>query len=658
MAQPGHRITLLQVAFLAGLMAVVGRAAQYQLVEHRRWADVAERTRTSTRVLEARRGTLYDRSGAQLAVSQEHYRVGVAPWEVPRVQRDTVARLLVGLGFPARRVRQAFSRLDPRQDWLHRYPPASASDVEQLRRHRGVHLEKVYPRTYPSGRLARELIGAVIPDSSRGRSGLELSLDHLLAGTPGLATYLRDRSGREYESPGRHVRDPVPGHDVHLTLDAELQGIAETRLAEVLEAQQADAGDVVLVDPRTGEVLAMATVVRRPAGERRAGAWIPAEPGSTIKPFAAAALLAMERARAEDSVHGEGGTFRIAGRSRPIRDDHPRPGWLTLATAIEISSNVATTKFTLRLAPEEHYDVLRDFGFGTPTGVEIPYESPGLLKRPHTWQAGNTQPSMAQGYEIEVTPLQLAAAYAALAGDGVLPVLTLVREIRDPTGRVVYRHAPSTVRRVVSATVAAEVRSFLRLAASAGGTGGRAQLDRYEVIGKTGTARNVVDGAYTNQYTSSFAAMFPADQPELVVVIRIVNPSAGEYYGGAVAAPLMRTMLQDALAARRSAINRARFAERASVAPRAGPSAPDQERPAPLVIHLPWDPPDTTGRPQARVPDVRGATPRRAALLLHRRGFRVVVEGEGLVTGTTPAPGDSAPIGARVRIRAGAREGR
>lgn len=652
MARPARRIALLQVLYAAGLLLVVGRAAQYQLVERKQWAEVAERTRTSTRTLEARRGTLYDRGGAQLAVSQEHYRVGVAAWEVPRVQRDTVARLLIRLGFPAARVRQAFRRLDPRQDWLHRYPAVSASDVEQLRRYRGVHLEKVYPRAYPSSHLARELIGAVVPDSNRGRSGLEQSLDHLLAGQPGLATYLRDRSGREYESPGRHVRDPVPGHDVYLTLDAELQGIAETRLAETLEEQQADAGDVVLLDPRTGEVLALATLVRRPGGERRAGAWVPAEPGSTIKPFAAAALLALARARATDSVHGEGGALRMPGRSRPIRDDHPRPGWVTLATAIEVSSNVATTKFTMRLSPGEHYDVLRDFGLGTATGVEIPWESPGLLKRPHLWRAGNTQPSMAQGYEIEVTPLQLAAAYAALANDGLLPALTLVREIRDPVGRVVYRHQPRAVRRVVSPSVAAEVRSFLGLAAGTAGTGSRAQLDRYEVIGKTGTARNVVDGAYTNQYTASFAGIFPADDPELVVVIRIVNPGAGEYYGGLVAAPLTRRMLQDALAARRSALNRARFAEQAVPTPPRQAADP-AERPAPMVIELPWRSPDARDAPRAQVPDVRGATVRQAALLLHRRGFRVRVEGDGLVTGTTPSAGESARVGSQVRVRAG-----
>jgi cell division protein FtsI (penicillin-binding protein 3) len=662
MAKPATRIGLLELLIMAGLAAVVVRAAQYQLIEREHWAAVAERTRTAPLELPARRGTLYDRDGMPLAVSQEFYRVGVAPWEVPRALRDTVARLLVRqLDFAPARVRTAFRRLDPGQDYLYRYAPASASEVEALRRYRGVHLERIYRRAYPSGRLARDLIGTLTPETNGGSTGLELSLDALLTGRPGLAIYLRDRSGRLYESPDRRVREPVAGHDVVLTLDAELQGIAEARLAQTLDDQDADAGDVVLVDPWSGEILALATHIRRPAGvgARRAGAWIPAEPGSTIKPFAAAALLALRRVQAGDSVSGEQGAWVIEGRSRPVRDDHPQPGYLTLARAIEVSSNIATTKFTLRLAPEEHFDVLRDFGFGTPTGVELPYESPGLLKRPHTWQRGNTQPSMAQGYELEVTPLQLAAAYAALAAGGVLPALTLVREVRDAEGRVVYRHLARPVRRVVSEEVAAEVRSFLRLAASSGGTGGRAQLDRYEVIGKTGTARTVVDGRYTTQYTASFAGIFPADDPQLVAVIRISNPRAGLYYGGLVAAPLLRRVLQDALAARQSALDRARFAEQpAPGAARAESRVrPPDRAMAPIQVALPWRGPSAQAAPVRRVPDVRGLTVREAALTLHRGGFRVRLHGTGRVHTTRPAGGEEARAGTPIEVWAGAGDG-
>ncbi len=651
MANSSTRISFIQFLFFAGLGAVVARSAQLQLFEGAKWSKEAERTRTATRALAPRRGTIYDRNGTPLAVSQEFYRVGVATWEVPVRQRGRVAKLLVqDLDFNATQVRNGFRRARPKEDYFYRYAPASASDVEELRDIRGVHLDRVYRRAYPSGGVALGILGSILPDSARGQTGLERWLDSLLRGIPGEATFLRDRRGREYESPDRLLRSPVAGHDVLLTLDAELQGIAEAGLAETLDEQDAAAGDVVLLDPRTGEVLAMATHVRRPAGARKAGAWIPAEPGSTIKPFAAAALLQLRRARAGDSVYAENGEWHLARRSRPIKDTHPRKGWLTLSTAIEISSNVGAAKFTLKLSPEEHYDILRDFGFGTPTGVEVPGESPGILKKPHRWQVDNTQPSMAQGYELEVTPLQMAAAYAALAHDGLLPEVTLIREIRDPDGQVVYRHDPKPVRRVVTPEVAAEVRGFLSLAAGEGGTGSKAQLDRYKVIGKTGTARNVVGGSYTNSYTSSFAGVFPADDPLLVAVVRIVDPEGGAYYGGTVAAPLMRRMLQDALAARRGAIDRSRFAERVAASPGA---AAEEDRPAsPVQIAVPR----RAGAPPApallEVPDVRGVPVRRAALALHRRGFRVQLEGAGVVQFTAPAVGDSARAGSIVRITA------
>lgn len=658
MANPATRISLLQVLLVAGLLAVIGRAFQLQVLEGAKWSAEAERTRTAVRPLPPRRGTLYDRQGLPLAVTQEQYRVGVAAWEVPTRLRDSVATLLIRkLRLPAGEVRAAF-RQAAREDagYLYREQPVTASAVEELRRIRGTHLTRLLLRTYPSGPLARDIIGALDHETGEGRTGLERSLDSLLSGVPGEAGFLRDRRGELFESPDRHIRDPVPGHDIFLTLDADLQGIAETELAEAVERQDADAGDVVLVDPRSGEVLALAAVVRTPAGARRAGAWIPAEPGSTIKPFAAAGLLSLGRARAADSVHAENGEWALEGRYRPIRDTHRYPGFLTLARAIQVSSNIATVKFSMRLSPGEHFDVLRDFGFGSPTGLELPYESPGKLALPADWDApALSQASIAQGYELEVTPLQLAAAYSALANGGLLPALTLIREIRDPEGRIVFRHTPRPLRRVIRPEVAAEVRRFLHDAAAEGGTGSRAQLANFPVIGKTGTARNVEDGVYApGSYTASFAGLFPEADPQLAVVVRIVNPRAGEYYGGLVAAPVLRDILQEALASRRTALDRARLAQsRAEPAsPREPTSAP---KPTAVVVRLPLARGDSAVRSFAIVPDVRGLSVRDASLRLHRRGFRVALEGEGTVRAMAPAPGDSAAAGTLVQLRSGPR---
>ncbi|HEX9166291.1 MAG TPA: penicillin-binding transpeptidase domain-containing protein, partial [Gemmatimonadales bacterium] len=353
-------------------------------------------------------------------------------------------------------------------------------------------------------------------------------------------------------------------------------------------------------------------------------------------------------------VSGMNGVLPVPGRARPIRDDHPVAGDMDLALAIEKSSNVGMVQFTSRLTFAEHFDLLRDFGFGVPTGIEIPGESPGILRRPHRWSPGNTQPSLAQGYELEITPLQLAAAYATLANGGDLPSLTLIREVRDPEGRVVYRHVPRRIRRVVSAEAADRVRQFLGAAASTGGTGSRAQLDRFTVVGKTGTARNVVNGRYTNTYTSSFAGIFPADRPQLVVVIRVSNPTAGNYYGGLVAAPLNRQMIQQALVARSSAIDRSRFSE---AAPAVTSATPPQvlEPTAPEAVAIPL-PAAGTGDRDAEVrevPAVAGLSVRQAALLLHRRGFRVAAAGGGRVSGSRPAAGDSVPSGSTVQLLTG-----
>ena len=197
MANSATRISFIQFLFFAGLGAVVARSAQLQLFEGAKWSREAAKTRTATRALAPRRGTIYDRNGTPLAVSQEFYRVGVATWEVPARLRGRVAGLLVkDLDFNPSEVKTSFRRAKPKEDYLYRYTPASASDVEDLRDIRGVHLDRVYRRAYPSGGVAMGILGSIVPDSARGQTGLERAMDSLLRGVPGEATFLRDRSGR------------------------------------------------------------------------------------------------------------------------------------------------------------------------------------------------------------------------------------------------------------------------------------------------------------------------------------------------------------------------------------------------------------------------------------------------------------------------------
>ena len=462
------------------------------------------------------------------------------------------------------------------------------------------------------------VIGGLDPDRSSGAAGLELSLDSILTGIPGEAVFLKDRAGRRYESPSRVVREPVAGNDVVLTLDAELQEIAERGLDDALTEMKAEGGDVVFLDPATGELLALASRQSEAGVRPRASTFTdPFEPGSTAKLFTAAALLIHSRVKSyRRGLCGERALEHAGQLEGEDPADSRQPyiqGKSDPSEAIRVSSNIAMAKFSSRLTPEEQFEVLRDFGFGTPTSAEFPSESRGRLDRPDRWQPMYTRPSMAMGYNFAVTPVQLAAAYAAIANDGVLLAPTLVKEVRDPSGALLYRHRPEPVRRVMSSEVAARLRDFLREAVGEGGTGTRAQLANYSLMGKTGTAIRFEKGRYVkDEHTASFAALFPADHPQLAVIVKIDNPR-GNYYGGLTAAPVTRTMLQQALASRRVAIDRGRLAVRDSVPDAPRLDAAPAGKPA-VVIPWPSHPDAPSAEPLGGAERGRPHRPRGGAL--------------------------------------------
>lgn len=349
MARPEARIGFVQFVLGVGVLAVVARAAQLQLVEGGRWARRAAHTRTVTATLPARRGTIYDRAGLALAITQAAYHVNVAPEQV-KDPDATARRLAAALGEKAAEVERGLRSGRPS---LYFYGPYTALQVQPLRGIRGIYFEPFFRRTYPLGDLARPVVGALAPDSSDGASGIELALDSVLAGAAGAAVQLRDPAGRRYESPGRLLREPVAGDDVLLTLDARLQEIAERALDQALEQMQAASGGVLFLDPRSGEVLAVAS--RLASDQSTSAAFAsPFEPGSTAKLFTAAALLADSLVRPADAVGGEDGkwTVEVPGHSSyTITDAHAESEPLTLARAIEVSSNIAMAKFSAASPP-------------------------------------------------------------------------------------------------------------------------------------------------------------------------------------------------------------------------------------------------------------------------------------------------------------------
>lgn len=657
-----RRRALLGALLLVGSM-VLGRAFELQVLEGGRWHSRALGQQRQRMVLPAPRGTIYDRNGVPLAASHEAYRISVAPGEL-RDRRAVAERLADVLGLTAVQARRA---VDPRRVWY--VLPGRYDEVarQRLAGEPGIHFERVVERLYPHGDLALELIGRVGADG-RPRGGLELEFDSLLSGRPGEAVVRRDVRGRIVPGSLIPVVEPVPGHDVVLTIDHALQEIADDALRHAVEETEAVGGDLVLADPETGEILAAATV-------RRGGArnWLavmePYEPGSTIKPFVAAALLSEHRATLGDSIFAEHGRYRQGGRT--ITDAHGY-GWLTLRDALRFSSNIAMAKAAGRLEPAEQYGYLRDFGFGTPTGIAYPSEASGLLRRPDQWSR-YSQSSLAMGYEISVTPLQMVLAYGALANGGVLMEPRLVREVRARDGRVVERFEPQPVRRVVSGGIARQISEALVEVVEAG-TGKAAGLGTFEVAGKTGTARQFRDGRYeAGSYTASFAGYFPADDPQFSFLVRLDRPK-GAYYGGLAAAPVMRATLAAALAARETALDRRAVAaavvrESDRSAERTARSQRGRARPPAGTVSSVGGPPpagpfifalnasrafasEAVAAQTAReVPDVVGLSLRDAARRLHAAGFRVVVDGTGAVAGTTPRGGARARPGAVVRVR-------
>ena len=635
MAKPAVRLRVVQAAFALGFIAVFARVAQVQLVRGARYAAQAEAQRTERVTLPARRGGIYDRRGVPLASSEESYHVGVAPNELRDLVGDA-RQVAARLGLSPRDVERSLRRA-----YAYFHGPFSSTRVEPLRSVRGVHLTGEFVRFYPDPRMARPVLGRPA-DEGRPADGIERVLDTLLAGRAGSAVVLRDGQGRRYESPSRLDAFPVSGSDVYLTIDADLQDIVERALTDAIQGYSAAGGDVVVLNPRTGEVLALAS--RLADGSVSASAFTsPFEPGSTAKLFAAAALLAHGLVEPTDSVWGEHGKFKIGPRT--ITDDHV-VGWMTLDDAIAQSSNIGIAKFGSRLSRDQQYEMLRRFGLGSQTGVEFPAESHGLLERPERW-SGVTAVSLAMGYELAVTPLQLAVAYAAIANDGVMMRPTLIKEVHAPDGHVLYRTMPEPVRRVVSHEVAERLRQMLKDVVYEGGTGSTAALSTYEVAGKTGTARRAgASGYLPGQYSASFASLFPADQPQLVMVVKLDDPKGA--YARLTAAPVTRSVLEQLLAAQSGSLDRGRLGGGAA-APGADPLLDAGS--VPYVVAWPPAPADTTPV-QRPVPDVRGLTLRAAARRLHQTGFQVKMKGWGLVQAIDPRPGSVMGPGASVAITA------
>ena len=534
---PVSRLYGFLVMFLLCSVALVARAVNLQIVDTEFLQDQGEARYLREVVVPTRRGNITDRNGEPLAVSTPVDSVWVNPKVLLQSPED-IQPLSEALGVDPDEIERRLTQRSAREFvWLRRrLHPDVAAQVESLKLH-GVFLQKEYRRFYPAGEVTSHVIGFTNIDDV-GQEGLELAYNDWLQGKPGLKRIIRDRLGRTVENV-EMVREAEPGHDLGLTIDRRLQYLAYRELKRTVLKHGARSGSVVLLDVKTGEVLAM---VNQPSynpnhasmdgeGLRNRAITDVFEPGSVMKPFAVASALETGRWTPTTPIDTTPGYINISGHTI---SDHHNYGPIDVTRLITKSSNVGATKIALDLEPEHMWDTYDRFGFGDVTGTGFPGESAGVLRNYRRWRRVE-QATIAYGYGISVTALQLAEAFAALADEGRLRRPSLVLGADNP---------PASI---LDPKIARQVAAMLETVTGPEGTGKKARVDNYRVSGKTGTSRKASAAGYASRYIASFAGFAPSSDPRVVGVVVINDPSDGQYYGGAVAAPLFSEVMTGTL---------------------------------------------------------------------------------------------------------------
>ncbi len=536
---PVWRTRFVLFCLLLAFLGLAVRAGVLQGMERGRLQAQGEMRYGRVLEMPAHRGMITDRHGEPLAVSTPVESVALSPskFEITAEQRGQLARALdIDRAEMDRRVeagRKGFV-------YLKRHvPPEVAARVMQLGVP-GVLSQREHRRYYPSGDVLAHIVGFTDVDD-RGREGVELAYHDWLAGVPGSRRVIQDRRGRVIEDVAS-VRAPRQGRDLALSIDLKLQYLAYRELKNAVVTHRARAGSVVVLDVATGEVMALANFPtynpnnrsNYETGRARNRALVDLfEPGSTLKPFTVAAALDAGLYRPESVIDTTGGALMVGRHT--IRDVHPAQ-MLSVSQVIQRSSNVGTARMALALPPKQLWRVLSESGFGTVPRMGFPGEARGSLRDPGVWKPIE-QATMSYGHGISVSLMQLARAYTIFCGDGELMPLTLLRRVEPVAG------VP-----VISPATALAMRDMLQLVTQAGGTAPKARIAGYRVAGKTGTAHKLVNGRYApDRYAASFVGFAPASDPRLIVAVLIDEPSAGQHYGGQVAAPVAASVLSGAL---------------------------------------------------------------------------------------------------------------
>ena len=524
---------------LLGLVGLAGRAAYLQGM-HKGFLQQKGESRYS-RVVEisAHRGMITDRHGEPLAISTPVESVWASPQDM-EITTSQIKKLAEIIGMNSAEIQKKIE--GPQRDFVYlkrHLPPEIAARVVELNMP-GVFLRREFRRYYPAGELTAHMLGFTDVDDN-GQEGVELAWQDDLAGKAGSRRVIKDRKGRIVEDI-ESIRVPRPGRDIALSIDSKIQYLAYRELKQAVEASKSKAGGIVVLDAQTGEVLALANLpvynpnnrgkIKSERARNRALTDV-FEPGSTLKPFTVAAALEAGRISPDTIFQTAPGTLTIGKAT--IRDSH-REGPLTVTQVIQKSSNVGSAKIALSLPPEALWEILSQSGFGVSTGSGFPGEVTGRLRPHKTWRPIE-QATMSYGHGISVSLIQLARAYTLFSAEGELKPVSLLK-----------LDAPTTGERVISRATALAVSRMLEMVVRPGGTAPRAQISGYRVAGKTGTAHKLEGNGYAkDRYISTFVGYAPASNPRLIIAVMLDEPSAGQYFGGVVAAPVFSQVMTGAL---------------------------------------------------------------------------------------------------------------
>lgn len=653
------RVQLLFSLFLLLLGVAFGRAVQLQVFEQEKLRGMAQDQYVRQIEIPARRGDIFDRRGTPLAQSVEVDSIWVDPSMLPDV-RQASRSLAKALKVDADELGARLAR-SKRFAWVKRQAkPQEVAAVKALGLP-GMGFTKEPKRFYPQRELGAHVVGMVGMDG-KGLEGLELAFEDELSGQNSRMSGFRDAKGRKLLVQG--ALDPLErqGAAVTLTLDRHLQYVAEKSLAKAVEEAKGIAGMVVALDPKTGELLALANHPRFNPNTpesiargtvRNRGALDTFEPGSTTKPFVVATALEEKSITEESVFFCENGAWRVGRHT--INDTHSY-GWLAPRGILQVSSNICMAKMAQVLGREKMVAGYHAFGFAERTGLALPGEGRGVIPFPKAEVSLATQ-SFGQG--MTATAVQIAAAYGALANDGVLMRPYLVSKVVDPDGVVLLENRPTEVRRAVSAKVARQVVGMLESVVVKGGTAPKAAMEEYRVAGKTGTAQKAdpVARGYSDKRIASFVGMVPAEDPRIVILVVVDEPKT-DVYGGLVAAPAFKEIATAAIAhlavpPSRTVAPGVAMAAATPVPVAAKPVAKATEPARPVLEEAVSESPEAG---TVRVPDVQGAGGREAVVKLLAAALEPQVMGSGRVVSQTPAAGSLVEKGARVTLELATRQ--